>query len=73
MLTIKKHLKIKDNEILNIVNEFLFYNNIKRDEFKLDIEKGEKDYQKLNKTGLDNFLDKKRGELVIGKELKKCK
>ena len=36
---------------------------------KIDFENGEKDYRKINKKELDNFLDKKLGELEISKEL----
>ena len=45
---IKKHLKINDNEISNIVDEYLKYINNKREEFKLKFENGEKDYRKIN-------------------------
>ena len=38
--TIKKHLKIKDNEILFIVDEYLRYINTQRDKFKVEFEKG---------------------------------
>ena len=44
--TIKKHLKINDNEISKIIDEYLKYINIKREEFKLEYENGEKDYRK---------------------------
>ena len=71
MSTIKKHLKINDNEISNIIGEYLKYINTKRDEFKLEFENGEKDYRKINKKELDNFLNKKLGELKISKELQK--
>ena len=67
--TIEKDLKINDNEISNIVVEYLNYIDIKRDEFKLEIENGEKCYGKINKKELDKFLDKKLGELEISKEL----
>ena len=43
---IKKHLKIIDNEVSNIVDEYLKFINIKREEFKLKFEKREKDYRK---------------------------
>ena len=43
--TIQKHLYKKDNEILKIVDEYLKYFKIKRDEFRLEIENGEKDYR----------------------------
>ena len=56
--TIKKHLKIEVNEISDIVNEYLKYINTKREEFKLQFENGEKDYRKINKKELDNFLEK---------------
>ena len=49
----KKHLKIKDKEISNIVDEYLNFINIKREEFELKFEKGEKDYRKKE---VDNFL-----------------
>ena len=56
--TIKKHLKLFDNEISNIVDEYLKYINTKREEFKLKFENGEKDYRKINKKELDKFLEK---------------
>ena len=55
---IRKHLKMNDNEISNIVDEYLKYINTKRNEFKLEFENGEKDYRKLNKKELDKFLEK---------------
>ena len=42
----KKTFKNKNNEISNIVDEYLKYINTKRDEYKLEIENGEKDYRK---------------------------
>ena len=45
--------------------------NIKREEFKLKFENGEKDYRKINKKELDNFLEKQLGELNISKDLQK--
>ena len=69
--TIKKHLKINDNEISNIVDEYLRYINTKPDEFKLEFENGEKDYRKINKKEFDNFLNNKLGNLEISKELQK--
>ena len=72
MLTTKKQLKINENEISIIVDEYLKYINVKRDEFKLEFESGEKDYRKINKKELDKFfLGKKLGELEISKELQK--
>ena len=71
MSTIKKHLKINDNEISNIIDNYLRYINTKRDEFKLEFENGEKDYRKINKKELDNFLKNKLGNLEISKELQK--
>ena len=68
---IKKHLKINDNEISNIIDKYLKYSNTKRDEFKLNFEKNEKDYRKINKKELDKFLEKKLGNLEISKELQK--
>ena len=69
--TIKKHLKINDNEISNIINDYLKYINSKRDEFKTEFENGEKDYRKINKKELDKFLERKLGGLEISKELQK--
>ena len=69
--TIKKYLKRNDNEISNIVDEYLKYINTKRDEFRVEIENGEKDYRKINKKELDKFLDEKLGGLEISKELQK--
>ena len=63
-------MKIND-EILNIVDEYLKNINTKRDEFKLEFENGEKDHRKINKKELDKFLDKKLGELEISEELQK--
>ena len=57
MSTIKKHLKIDDNETSNIIDEYSNYFNTKRNEFKLEFENGEKDYRKINKKELDNFLE----------------
>ena len=56
--TIKKHLKTKDNEISDIVEEYLKYINTKRKEFKLEFENDKKDYRKINKKELDKFLEK---------------
>ena len=67
----KKNLKINNNEISNIIDEYLKYINTKRNEFKLEFENGEIDYRKINKIELDKFLDKKLGELEISKELQK--
>ena len=53
---IKNHLKLNNNEISNIVDEYLKFINIKREEYKLKFENGEKDYQKINKKELINFL-----------------
>ena len=69
--TIKKHLKINDNEISNIIDKYLKYINTKRDEYTLEFENGEKDYRKINKKELEKFLDKKLGELTISKDFKK--
>ena len=68
---IKKHLKINDNEIPTIVEEFLEIINHKREEFQLEFENGEKHYRKINKKELDKFLEKKLGELEKSKELQK--
>ena len=65
----KKYLKLNDNEISIIIDEYLKYIDTKRDEFKLEFENGEKDYRKINKKELDKFLDKKLGELEISKDL----
>ena len=69
--TIKKHLKLDDNEISNIIDNYLKYINTKRDEYKLEFENNEKDYRKINKKELDDFIDKKLGKLEISKELQK--
>ena len=69
--TLKKHLKVNDNKISNKIDEYLKYIITKRNEFKLEFENGEKDYRKMNKKELDNFLEKKLGELNISKELQK--
>ena len=69
--TIKKHLKINDNEISNIIDKYLKYINTKRDEFKSDFENNEKDYRKINQKDLDKLLEKKLGELNISKDLQK--
>ena len=71
MSTIKKHLKINDNEISNIIDKYLNYINTKRNKFILEFENDEKDYRKINKKELDNFLNKKLGDLEISKELQK--
>ena len=69
--TIKKHLKIDDDEISNIIDKYLKYIKTKRDEFKTEFENGEKDYRKINNKELDKFLERKLGELNISKELQK--
>ena len=71
LTTIKKHLKINDNEISSIIDEYLNYINSKRKEHTLEFENGEKDYRKINKKELEKFIDKKLGELEISKELQK--
>ena len=68
---IKKHLKINDDEISNIIDKYLKYINTKRDEFRLEFENGEKDYRKIDKKELDKFLEKKLGDLEISKDLQK--
>ena len=71
MSTIKKHLKINDNEISNIIDKYLSYISTKRNEFKTEFENGEKDYRKINNKELDKFLERKLGELEFSKELQK--
>ena len=71
MSTIKKHLKIDDNEISNIIDNYLKYITTKRREYTLAFENGEKDYRKINKKELDKFLERKLGELEISKDLQK--
>ena len=44
--TIKKHLKKNDNEISNIIDEYLKYINTKRDEFKTEFENKKKTIEK---------------------------
>ena len=68
---IKKHIKINNNEISNIIDKYLKYINTKRDEFKIEFEIKEKDYRKINKKELEKLLKKKLGELELGKELQK--
>ena len=68
---IKKHLKINDNDISNIIDKYLKYISTKRDGFKTEFENGEKDYRKINNKELDKFLERKLGELNISKELQK--
>ena len=43
---IKKHSKINYIEISNIIDEYLYYINVKRDEFKLEFENSQKYYRK---------------------------
>ena len=57
----KKHLKICDNEISKKVDEFLEHINFKDDGFKLEFEKSEIIYRKLNKKELDKVPDKTLG------------
>ena len=40
---------MNDNELSNILDAYLKYINIKRNEFKLELANGEKNYQKTNK------------------------
>ena len=70
MLTIKKPFK-RDNEISNMIDEYLKYIKIKQDEFKLEFANGEKGYRKKDEKWLDNTLDRKPGELEVSKELQK--
>ena len=58
LFTIRKLLKINDNEISNIVDVYLKHNNTKRDEYKLEFVKGEKDYRKINTKELNKVLEK---------------
>ena len=44
--TIKIPLNINGIEISNIIDDYLKYINIKREEFELEFENGKKDYQK---------------------------
>ena len=67
---INKQLKINDNETSNIADKYLKKIITKRDEFKLEFEKSEKDYRKKKKE-LDNFLEKKLGEVENSRELQK--
>ena len=43
MLSIKKHITKKDNEISNTIDEYINYINIKSEELKLEFENGETD------------------------------
>ena len=67
----KKYLEINDNEISNVIDKYIKYINTKREEYTLEFENGEKVYRKINKKELNNFLEKKLGELEISKELQK--
>ena len=69
--TIKKHLRIKDNEISNKSDEFLKYINTKRNEFKLEFEKSENDYRETKRKELQKFLERELGEFEVDKELQK--
>ena len=60
---------MNDNEISNIVDEYLKYFNIKRDECRLKFENGEKDYREIDKKELDKFVNKKLGKLEISKDI----
>ena len=44
----KKHIKMNDNEISNIIDKYLKYINTKHDGFKTEFANGEKDYRKIN-------------------------
>ena len=68
---IKKHLKTKDIEVSNIVDEYLKFINNTREEIKLLFDDGEKDYRKIKNKEIDSFLDKKLGELEFSKVLQK--
>ena len=68
MLTIKKIIKRNDNEISIIIDEYLKYIKIKRDEYKVEFENGKEDYRKKYKEELEKFLDKKLGDLGIGRK-----
>ena len=69
----KKQLKLNDNENSTIFDEHLKYNNNKRDEFKLEFQKGGKDYRKIKNKELDKILEKNLEELEISKEIQKTK
>ena len=71
--TIKNYLKIDDNEISKIIDEYLKYIITKPEEYTLEFENGEKDYRKINNKELDKFLERKLGELNISNELQKIK
>ena len=62
---------MKNNESSNTADEYVKNTNIKRDENILEFAKGEKDYRKIKRENLDNFLDRKQGELGLSKELQK--
>ena len=56
MLTTKRKLKINDNEISNIFDGYSKNIKIKREEFKLEFENGEKDYRRKKMKELDKNL-----------------
>ena len=62
---------MNDNEISKIVDEYIKFIIIKREEYKLEFENGEEDYQKLNEKELDKILDKNSKNCKLEKNQKK--
>ena len=70
LITIKKHLKLNDNEPSIMLDEYSKSIIKKRDEFKIELENGEKDNRKMDEKKIVKFSDRKFGELESNKELK---
>ena len=62
-------MKLNYYEISKIVDEYLRFFRIKRNDFELEFENGEKDQRNKNKKELDKLLDRKLGEFELSKEL----
>ena len=67
---IKNYLNVGDSEILNKIDETFNYKINKRDKFKLNFERGERDCRKQNKKPLYEFFDEELAELEVSNELK---
>ena len=57
--TIEKPLNINDKVISKIVDDNLKYFNIKREEYKLEFESGQKEDEKIKKEEEDKVLEKR--------------
>ena len=65
MLTIKKHLKIGDDEISPLIDEYLKYITIKEKEYEKLFIGEETDYRKIDKKGIEDFDIEKFSELEV--------